>query len=340
MFVIPDGEYAGAFGGGMELTTLDFGPNIGNEDLSLNAKLHERCDQYGMDYFETRACVGFATECFEKGILSKKDTDGLELQWGNGPVVLELVRKIAQREGFGSILAEGVKRASKMIGKGSERYAMQAKGQTLVARDPRASKGWALAYAVASRGPCHVRAHLPEGYPVNSWDGSLEKILKKYKDPTNSLTNEGKGELVKWHEDLMAVKNSLEVCFFSIYPWTVPNASVPKMLARLYEAVTGVPMDEEKLLETGERIVNLERAFNIREGLTKQDDTLPERFFKEPYPDGPAKGQVVDLKPMIEEYYHFRGWDKETGVPMRERLNDLNLEEVARDLEGLGKIKS
>ena len=137
----------------------------------------------------------------------------------------------------------------------------------------------------------------------------------------------------------MAVKNSLEVCLFSIYPWTVPNASVPKMLAWLYEAVTGVPMDEQKLLETGERIVNLERAFNIREGLTKQDDTLPERFFKEPYPDGPAKGQVVDLKPMIEEYYHFRGWDQETGFPTGEKLRALKLEEIARDLEGLGKFK-
>ncbi len=338
MFVIPDGEYAGTFGGGLELTTLDFGPNIGNEDLALNAKLHERCDQYGMDYMDTRACVAFAIECVEKGILSKTDTDGLELKWGAPEAILRLIAKIAEKEGFGAILAEGVKRASEIIGKGAEKYAIQAKGQTLVGRDPRASKGWGLAYAVSSRGPCHIRAHLPETYPENNWDRSVEKILKKYKDPVNPLSEEGKAELVKWHEDLTAVKNSMEVCLFIIYPWTVPDGSVPQMLARLYEGVTGIPMDEEKLLQTGERIVNLERAFNLREGLAKQDETLPARFLREPHPEGPAKGQVIHLGPMVEEYYHFRGWDKNTGYPTREKLQALGLDDVAKELQKLGKL--
>jgi aldehyde:ferredoxin oxidoreductase len=323
LFVIPDGPYAGAYGGGMELTILDFGPNIGNEDQALNVKLHELCDQYGLDYMDTRSCLGFAMECFEKGVL--KDTDGLDLRWGSAETALELVAKIARREGLGAVLAEGVMRAAETMGQGAQAYAMQVKGQALVARDPRASKGWGLAYAVSGRGACHVRAHIPEAYDPTAWDASLQEIFKKYQDPTNPLREEGKAELVKWHEDMQAFKNSMEICLFIIYPWTVPGGCVPRMLARLHEAVTGNPLDEQGLLKIGERIVNLERCFNIREGLTRRDDALPERFLKEPYPDGPAKGEVVRLEPMIDEYYAFRGWDRATGFPTREKLAELHL---------------
>jgi aldehyde:ferredoxin oxidoreductase len=340
MFVIPGGPYAGAYGGGLELTTLDFGPNIGNEDMGLTAKLHERCDQYGMDYMDTRSAIGFAIECFERGILTEKDMDGLRLKWGDGETILGLVEKIAEKEGFGAVLAEGLKRASETVGKGSERYAIHSKGQALVGRDPRASKGWGLAYAVSTRGPCHVRAHLPEGYEDTGWDASVQKILRKYKEPTNPLSEEGKGELVKWHEDLQAVKNSMEICLFIIYPWTVLSSSVPEMLARLYRSVTGIEMDEDKLLTAGERIVNVEKAFNIREGWTRKDDTLPQRVLTEPYPDGPAKGQVVDLDPMVEEYYQCRGWDKETGLPKRDKLADLDLNDVVDELQNMGKLAS
>ncbi len=336
MFVIPDGPYGGAYGGGLELTTLDFGPNIGNEDLALNAKLHERCDQYGMDYMDTRSAIGFAMECFEKESLTRKDTDGVELKWGNAEATLGLVDRIARREGLGEFLAEGIKRAAPRLGQGLDRYAMHVKGHALVGRDPRASKGWALAYAVASRGACHIRAHLPEAYGASAWDASVQHILSKYKDPTNPLLEEGKAELVKWHEDLQAFKNSMEICLFIIYPWTVPGGSVPKMLARFYEAVTGCPMDETALLQTGERLVNLERAFNLREGLTRRDDTLPERFLNDPYPDGPAKGQVVHLESMIDDYYTFRGWDKSTGIPTREKLGVLQLADVSEDLRKMG----
>ena len=122
-----------------------------------------------------------------------------------------------------------------------------------------------------------MRAHLPEGYEETGWDASVQKILRKYKEPTNPLSEEGKGELVKWHEDLQAVKNSMEICLFIIYPWTVSSSSVPEMLARLYRSVTGIDMDEDRLLTAGERIINVEKAFNIREGWTRRDDTLPQR---------------------------------------------------------------
>lgn len=338
LYVISEGPYAGTYGEGLELTTVNFGPLMGNEDMDLVAKLHALLDEYGLDYFETADLVAFCTECFEKGILTREDTGGLELAWGKAESALGLVEQIVRREGLGDILAEGVKRASELIGRGAERYAMQAKGQTLVGRDVRASKGWGLAYAVASRGPCHIRASLPEGYTANSWDASVQPILKKYKDPTNPLLEEGKAELVQWHENLTAFKNSMNLCLFTLYPHNVRSGSQPEMLARLYSAVTGMPMDQEEVLRTGERIINIERAFNIREGLTRKDDTLPERMLKEPYPDGPAKGQVVNLEPMLDDYYRFRGWDKATGFPARAKLLELRLADVALDLEKMGKL--
>ncbi len=338
LYVIPEGPYAGTYGEGLELTLVNFGPLMGNEDMDLLAKLHALLDEYGLEYFETADLIAFCTECFERGILTKEDTGGLELAWGRAESALGLVEQIVRREGLGDILAEGIKRASESIGRGAEKYAMQAKGQTLVGRDVRASKGWGLAYAVSSRGPCHVRAALPEGYPENAWDASVQKILRKYKDPTNPLLEEGKGELVQWHENLTAFKNSMNLCLFTLYPYNIRSRSQPEMLARLYSAVTGFDIDEDEVLVAGERITNLERAFNIREGLTRKDDTLPQRMLKEPYPDGPAKGQVVDLEPMIDEYYEFRGWDKDSGFPKKSKLLELELGDVADELQSMGKL--
>lgn len=332
LFVIQKGPDSGSYGEGLELTTIDFGPKMGSEDLFLVAKLHSLLDEYGIDYFETTTLIAFATECFEKGILSRKDTDGLDLQWGDAKAAHTLIEKILHKEGIGAVLAEGVKRAAEAIGKGAEELAMQTKGQTFAGRDPRTSKGWGLGYAVASRGGCHVRAHLPEAYAPDTWDASVQSILAKYEDPTSPHTEEGKGELVKWHEDLVAVKNSIQVCLFALYPWMIQTHSVPDALSEFYYGVTGIRLTEKQLLLTGERIVNIERAFNIREGLTRKDDTLPERFLKDPYPDGPAKGQIVDLKKMLQDYYRFRDWDETTGFPYRRKLMELGLNDVAEDL--------
>lgn len=338
LFVIQTGPDSGYYGEGLELTTIDFGPKMGSEDLSLVAKLHALLDEYGIDYFETTTLIAFAIECFEKGILSRKDTDGLELEWGSSETAHALIEKIIHKEGIGAILAEGVKRASEAIGKGAEELAMQTKGQTFAGRDPRTSKGWGLGYAVSSRGGCHVRAHLPEAYPPETWDAAVQSILAKYEDPTSPYTENGKGELVKWHEDLVAVKNSIQVCLFALYPWMVPSRSVPDALSECYYGVTGIRLTRKQILLTGERIVNIERAFNIREGLTREDDTLPERFLKDPYPDGPAKGQVVHLKKMLQDYYRFRDWDEETGFPRRRKLMELGLKEVADDLARMKRL--
>ena len=339
LFVIDKGPYAGTYGEGLENNfSSDFGPKMGNADMEFGVKLHALLDEYAMDYFETTTLMGFAMECYERGILTKEDTDGLELTWGDNDVVLKLIEKIVNKEGIGAILAEGVKRASEAIGKGAEYYAMQNKGQTIVGKDPRTSKGWGLMYAVSSRGPCHVRASFNESYPATMWDSDVDEILKKYKDPTNPAVEDGKAELVKWNEDMTAFKNSMEICLFALYPWNCPEKSTPKMLARLYSSVSGTNIDEKDVLHIGERIYNIEKAFNVREGLTRKDDTLPERFMKEPYPDGPAKGSVIDVEPMIDDYYDFRGWDKITGYQSKDKLILLDLEDVADELESLGKL--
>jgi aldehyde:ferredoxin oxidoreductase len=229
-----------------------------------------------------------------------------------------------------------------IIGKETEKYMMHAKGMTFPGRDPRSSKGWALMYAVSSRGPCHIRAFIPESMPDHIWDVALEKKLQKYKDPKNRILEEGKPEIVYWYENLLAFKNSLEICLFSRDPWMFSESeehfSIPGMLARFYNATTGLNISEEEVLEIGERIVNVERAFNVREGLTRKDDTLPERMLKEPMPDGFAKGQVVDLEPMLDEYYGFRGWDKSSGFPSKGKLLELGLDDIADELGRLGKL--
>lgn len=333
LFVVSDGRYAGTYGCGMELSTLlDFGPRIGCDDMSLALKASELCDQYGLDYFDMSSVISFATECYQRGILNEKDSGGLRLEWGSPDAILKLIEMTAHREGIGATLAEGLRGAAKAFGRDSEQYAMQCKGQALVAREPRASKGWALAYAVSSRGPCHVRAHLPETYPADNWDLAVKEIIKKYNDPTNPLLEEGKGELVAWYENLHAFKNSLEICLFAAYAWMF---SVPTQLAQYYNAVTGASITSDEALQIGERIVNVERAFNVREGLTRKDDTLPDRMLKEPMPDGPAKGQVVRLDIMLDDYYRFRGWDKDSGLPTKKKLIELGLSDIADELASL-----
>ena len=326
MYVVREGPYAGAYGQGIELTVPgDFGPKIGNTDTALALKAAEVCDEYGIDYFDMTGLISFAMECFEKGILSEKDTDGLSLDWGSNEAYLKLIEMTTFRQGIGSILAEGLKNASEMIGRGAERFSMHVKGMGFPMRDVRASKGWGLMYAVASRGCCHVRADLPEGYPPQGVDSALAEVFKMHQEATNPYSEDGKAELVRWYEDMRAFQNCLEICYYSLYPWMFSSGSVLSILSRFFNAVTGLSIGEDDVMRIGERITNIERLFNIREGLTAKDDTLPDRMTKEPIPSGPAKGEVVRLEPMLDEYYELRGWDRKSGIPTTKKLHKLGI---------------
>ena len=343
MYVVTRGPYKGVYGEGFELSPpMDYGTKIGLYDIDAVMALGTLGDELGLDYFDSSSAIAYAMECYENGILTEKDTGGLKLQWGDQDAVFTLLRMIAHREGLGDVLAEGLKKAPEVIGQGSDRFAIQAKGMSLTSRDGRTSKGWALMYAVSSRGPCHIRAFIPESMPDAGWDVALEDVMKKYKNPQERTSEEGKAELVYWYENLLAFKNSLEICLFTSDPWMfaedTEQFSMPGMMARFYNAVTGGDLGESDVLRIGERIVNIERAYNVRLGLTRDDDTLPDRMLKEPMPDGFAKGQVVNLEPMLDEYYGFRGWDIPSGLPTRKKMLELGLDDIAHDLEKRGKL--
>jgi aldehyde:ferredoxin oxidoreductase len=317
---IKTGKYAGEKGEGPEYETLVcLGSKCGNFDLPSIIHANALCNRYGLDTISTGDVIAFAMECYEKGIITKEDTDGLDLSWGNSDAIIEMIHKIALRRGFGNVLAEGVKKASEKIGKGSEKFALHVKGMEVPAGEIRTLMGFALGWAVASRGADHLRA-LPNfealGYPPEIG----EKWFKHpgVVDPYNPI---GKPYLVKWHEDYAAVIDSVEICKYTTFSC---YSIFPDLLAKIVSYATGWKIDEKELMKIGERIVNIERLFNIREGLSAKDDRLPDRFLNEPLPNGPAKGMVVPLQKMLFEYYELRGWSRE-GIPSKQKLVELEI---------------
>jgi len=306
-----EGPYSGIETEGPEYETLwAFGSECGNDNLDAIIAADELCDRYGMDTISTGVAISFAMECFERGLVTKEDTDGLELKFGNHQAMVEMVRKIAFREGVGDILAEGVMRASQKIGKGSDKYAMQVKGSEMTGYDPRGAKGFGLGFATSPRGADHERAY------IFAEVGTIPPLV----DP---LATEGKAKLVKTVQDEQTVVDSLGMCCF------LTKSGDPMGLAdhaKLYTYATGIETTEEDLMIAAERIWNLERLFNKREGFSRKDDTLPKRFLTEPLPDGPGKGHTFPLDKLLDDYYKVRSWDS-NGFPTEETLVKLGLKD-------------
>ncbi|MEM0027440.1 MAG: aldehyde ferredoxin oxidoreductase family protein [Ignisphaera sp.] len=304
-------------------TQWSFGGALGVTNLEAIMYANMLCDLYGLDTISTGSTIAFVYELYEKGILTKSELDGLEPRWGDPEPAIELIRKIALREGIGNILAEGTKRAAEIIGRGAERYSMQVKGLEIPAYDPRAAKAHGLNFATSNIGASHMY-----GWVGHEILGFPEKV-----DP---FAVEGKGELAKRVQDELATYEALGFCQFPVSNGMVPLDLAAKML---YVA-TGIETfkDVKYLLLVGERIVNLERAFNAREGFSRKDDTLPERFLKEPFLRMPAKGQIFELDKLLNDYYAARGWDVKMGLPTRKKLEELGLKDVADELERLGKL--
>lgn len=323
IYIIKGGPYAGIHGAASEtLPTHALGSRLGLSDLSFLYHLKVVLDEYGIDVMDWGGVVALAIECYENGILSTKDTGGLELKWGDKELMLKLLDMVVYRKGFGDLLAEGIRKASEVIGHGAEKYALHVKGLALDTVDPRGAKGTGLAYAVASRGAEHCRTIMPD-----------------YRPGIDPLTEEDKPAITKWCEECIGIEHCLETCMFC-YGGTgcTYDFRIPELLAKIYTAVTGLDSTGEQLMEVGERLTNLERCFNIREGLQKKDDTLPDRFTKQAMPEGPSKGHVIGIGPMVDKYYELRGWDVETGLPRRAKLEALGLKEMADELESLGKL--
>jgi aldehyde:ferredoxin oxidoreductase len=326
---VPEGPYA-YIGGSPEYETLScVGSKCGIGEVEAILYAHHLCNRYGMDTCSFGGTIAWAMECYERGIISKKDTDGLELTFGNHEAMVKLVHMVAHRKGFGNLLAEGSYLAAKKIGRGAEKYVMAVKRQEIAGQDGRAQKSMGLANATAARGADHLY-----GFPVLDEVGFEKAIRERFgakylPEIGEKLNPKYKGLMVKECEDYMVVIESVGVCK---YGTMIPPTFFYSDILRAFNATTGMGLKERDLRRIGERIVNLNRMFNVREGIRRKDDTLPERQLKEPSPEGPPKGHVVELDMMLDEYYKLRGWNLKTGIPTRAKLRELGLEFTIKDL--------
>jgi aldehyde:ferredoxin oxidoreductase len=319
--VIDDDRFPGLQLEGPEYEPLaGFSVRIGSDDLPLALHAVDRCNRLGMDAISVSEAIAWAMECSERNLLPVSQRDGLDLRFGNGDAALALIEKIAQRDGLGDILADGVRAAATRLGIG-ESLAMEVKGLELFQADPRAMKGYGLGNAVASRGADHLRSE-----PWFEFSGDREEGIRRYgtADSSDRLAWRGKGRLVKDFEEKAAIADALGVC-----KNTYNNMEVLDWdeTAELLAAATGDTWTGESVRMAGERIVNVERLINARLGIDRRHDTLPKRFLEEPAgpADSPSAGSIVELESMLDEYYTARGWDLATGLPTEDKLNELGL---------------
>jgi aldehyde:ferredoxin oxidoreductase len=313
MVVVGEGPYKNTMTR-MEYETLwALGPYCGVDRLDAIIKGMERSNYYGLDAISAGVTVGFAMDCYEKGILTQTELDGIDAKFGNAEAMVQLVDKMGRREGVGDLLADGAKFAADKIGKGSEKLAVTIKGVESTGYDLRCLKTAALGFAVSFRGADHNR-HGAYAFDVK---GKVNRLVAE----------KGRGKMVRDMEDVYNLIDSFIVCKFSrgTYYKELPD------MAKLYSLVTGFEVTADDLKKAGERIQNAARLFNIREGLGRKDDTLPYKVMHDPIPDeGPSKGAFVtqaELDLLLDDYYESRGWTKE-GVPTAEKLKELGMEDL------------
>lgn len=310
--------------GGPELESVGcLGSSCGVDDIVAIAKATELCNANSLDSITTGDVIAMAMECFEHGLLTPADTDGIDLRFGNADAVIQMVEKIARREGLGNLLAEGPLRAAQQIGGGAERFAVQVKNQGYPVHEPRLQRGLAISYAVSPTGADHQHAlhdsglinPAPSGFLAN--DGLRGMGVLE----TMALPSLGAEKVRAAVYQMMSqvLNNCLVLCNF--LPWTLQQK------ATLVQAATGWDVGAYELLKAGERALTLARVFNMREGLTAADDRLPERSYG-PTTSGPLANAGIsrdDLDRAVHMYYEMMGWDGETGVPLPGKLNELDV---------------
>lgn len=317
--VVREGPYKGTMAR-MEYDNLwALGPNCGVDRLDAIIKAAELCNYYGLDAQSTGVTVSFVMDCHETGILSNEDLGGIDAHFGNAEALLQLIEKIGKREGIGDVLADGVKIAAEKIGKGSDKLAQNIKGLEVTGYDLRCLKTAALGFAVSFRGADHNRS----GAYTFDLTGKVDRLKAE----------KGRGKLVKDSEDVYALLDSLIVCKNAKGTFYKELAD----MAKLYTLVTGYEMTPEELSLAGQRINTLARLINIREGLSRKDDTLPWKVMNKPIPDdGPAKGAMVtqdELDLLLDDYYQSRGWTAD-GIPTKSQLDKLGMEDLSNIIEG------
>ena len=356
---VSSGPYKGVKLGGIGFSSIgnDWGVRCGIKSYPAMFKCKELCNRYGTDSANP---ISFAIELFEKGIINKDDVGGLELILGNEKEIMEMLRKIAYREGFGNILAEGTAEAARLIGKGADKCALTMKGKQIMEPNVRfMGAARVLGAMTCTRGGDDLNSthtiNDTESFP--EWAKELGWTKKQYlswlidyidifpeekekiygSPPRDEFLNidsyKGKPRLVVWFEHLTAVVNSIGLCIVSS---NMVPALGPSHMAKLYSACTGWELTPGQLMKIGERIFNLMKAYNIRAGMRRKDDAFPLRSYEEPLNGGPAKGETVisreKTEKMLDEYYEIRGWNVNTGIPTEEKLSELELEDVAKTL--------
>jgi aldehyde:ferredoxin oxidoreductase len=291
-----------------------------NPDLAAVIKANELCNKYGLDTISCGSAIALSMELYEKGLITKDDLGGLDLTWGNMEAVMALIKKIAYREGFGELLAEGSVKAALKIGQGAIDLVVSVKGLEAPMHDPRGFHGMGLAYMMSNRGACHLQhAVLATEQGMASWPQLFDM-----KDDYVGTTSEGKAMLVYNSENYGILANSLAICHYVAY------SIRPETLLEAFNAITGMKFTFADLLKSGMRDWTLKRGFNNLLGISKKDDVLPKRIMTA-LEEGGAAGSVPDSDLLLAEYYSFRGLD-ERGVPLADKLVELGLDELKERL--------
>jgi aldehyde:ferredoxin oxidoreductase len=329
---VKEGKYSETYTGGPEYETLGaLGSGCALGDTEAVLKANELCNIYGLDTISVGGVIQWLMECHQRELDFERD--GLDFSWGNADTIIELIRRIAFREGVGDLLADGVKIASEKMGQNSEDWAIQAKGLEQSRVDTRAAFSYALAFMVNPRGPDHLTTEaLAEGGETPQMLAVIEEATgdKKYASP---YLTEKRPEIVRWHEDVYAITDGLGLCAFAS---TSDYYMTPEVMAGLWSAAAGIPMDKTQAMTLGRKICVMERSFNAREGATRKDDILPKRMMTEPLEGSRGEVNINSpevMNPMLDGYYEMHGWDIKTGRPTRKVLEELDLSPWADELE-------
>jgi aldehyde:ferredoxin oxidoreductase len=329
---IRDGKWAGHRGEGPEYETTNmFGAMCGVSDMNAITMANYRCNEYGLDTITTGSTIAFAMECYERGILTDEQSEGQRILFGDSDLIVDLVGKIAYREGIGDLLAEGTRIVAQRLGQDSERFAMHVKGLELPAYDPRAAKITGLGYVTANRGGDHMTGYVQGPTFVDVPFLLVEE--SSIKDPFVADPEEVK--VLADLEDALAVLDAAGGCKFMGILLSAED------IAELVAKATGWDFEVDEFRRSGERIFNLARALCVREGVGRNEDVLPKRLLEEPLPAGPAEGMVIDsdtLEMMKDAYYRCRGWDLATGIPTAEKLADLGLDYLIAEMWGASEL--
>jgi aldehyde:ferredoxin oxidoreductase len=339
---VKSGPYAGLKGTKIpEGCNAPNGPNCGNAYAPSLFKIYDLCNGYGIDVLDFGCLMASVMEWYEKGIITREDTGGLSFEWGNYESMIAMIPRIALREGFGAVLADGAVRAAQRIGRDAERYVSSCKGMIIGGQDIRGLKGTALCFATATRGCDHLRGSNMLEIPIKG---------KSLITPEEAVRRFGSAQIMEhdsyvkanpviYFQDIYTLADSLQICKFM----TSHNGHGINIqdMADLFSAVTGIEADEERMRICASRIYAVERCYAVRQGITRDDDFLQGKWVMEPTHGGPFDGSRLEREKfgeMLEDYYAMRGWDVNTGIPTRETLEKLNLQDVADDLQRLGKL--